>query len=65
MGKPLNDTDAMPFGKHQGIPMKEVPVEYLHYLWHNGLKTEQKPVAQYIRRCLPALKKEQPDLIWD
>lgn len=61
----LSDTDAMPFGKHRGIPMKEVPVEYLHYLWNNGLKTEQKPVANYIRRCLKGLKEENPDLIWD
>lgn len=63
--KPLNDTDLMPFGKHKGLPLKEVPAEYFHYLWNNGLKTENKPVANYIRSVLPALKKEDPDLIWD
>ena len=63
--KQLSDTDAMPFGKHKGMQMRDVPTEYLHYLWQNGLKTEDKPVAAYIRRCLPALKKENADLIWD
>jgi len=56
--KELNDTDLMPFGKHKGIPMQDVPAEYLHFLWVNGLKTEKKPVANYIRRCKNALKQQ-------
>ena len=60
----LGDSDPMPFGKHKGKPMKSIPVEYLHYLWQQGLSKEDKPVANYIRRCLPALKKENTDLIW-
>ncbi len=63
--KDLLDTDLMPFGKHKGIPMQDVPADYLHYLWQNGLSKDKKPVAIYIRRCLNALKQETPDLIWD
>lgn len=62
--KPLSDTDPMPFGKHKGKPMQDVPVNYLHYLWESGLSKEDKPVANYIRRSLSSLKEENPDLIW-
>lgn len=63
--KELNDTDGMPFGKHKGVLMQDLPAAHLHFLWHNGLRTEKKPVANYIRRCLNALRKETPDLIWE
>lgn len=62
---PLHDTDLMPFGKHKGIPMQDVPAGYLHYLWQNGLKHEKhSDVANYIRSNLEALKKEHPDGVW-
>lgn len=63
---PLEDTDAMPFGKHRGIPMQDVPASYLHYLWENGLKNEcaTNPVADYIDRNIGALSKEHTDGIW-
>lgn len=62
----LDDTDPMPFGKHNGLPMQDVPADYLHYLWQNGLKKDlRSDVADYIRRNLSALKKEHPDGIWD
>ncbi len=61
----LSDTDPMPFGKHKGVPMQDVPASYLHYLWQNGMKEDrQSPVADYIRRSLSALRVEHPDLIW-
>lgn len=64
----LTDTDPMPFGKHRSIPMSDVPVNYLHWMWHNGPvlrnETRTNPVADYIRRNLDALKKENSDLIW-
>jgi len=62
--KPLTDIDPMPFGKHKGKPMQEVPADYLHYLWMNGLNKEDKPVANYIKQSLHALQEENPDLIW-
>ena len=61
----LEDTDLMPFGKYSTIPLQDVPASYFHYLWTHGMKDDkQDSVADYIRRSLPALKKENPDLIW-
>lgn len=61
----LSDTDKMPFGKHKGTPMQDVPSSYLHWLWTNGKKDDHKcEVADYIRRNISALKKELPDAIW-
>jgi uncharacterized protein (DUF3820 family) len=54
----------MPFGKHKGVPMQDVPASYLHYLWHNGLKHEKSNVAEYVRKNLDALRAENADLIW-
>lgn len=60
----LEDTSPMPFGKYKNRPMQDVPCEYLHYLWVNGMKKEQTPVANYIRKNVSALALENPDLIW-
>ena len=62
---PLQDTNPMPFGRHRGESMQDVPARYLHWLWCNVLKDDrQSPVADYIRRNLDALKKEYPDGVW-
>ena len=62
---PLTDTDLMPFGKHQGIPMQDVPASYFWYLWTTGSSHAKTcRVADYIQRNLDALKKEHPDGIW-
>jgi uncharacterized protein (DUF3820 family) len=62
--KELDDLDPMPFGKHRGIPMQDVPARYLHWLWTNGADKEKSQVADYIRRNLNALKIDYPDGIW-
>ena len=64
--KNLTENDLMPFGKHKGERMEEVPADYLHWLWTNGLSEETKTssVAAYIEENLSALKKEHPDGIW-
>jgi Putative quorum-sensing-regulated virulence factor len=64
--KELQDTDEMPFGKHRGVLMQDVPAAYFHWLWSNGMRNEVKTstVADYIYRNLDALKKEYPDGIW-
>ena len=63
--KPLSDTDPMPFGKHKGEPMQDVPASYLHWLWTNGLEHDkQSEVAEYIRQHRAALSLEYPDGIW-
>jgi hypothetical protein len=61
----LTDNDPMPFGKHKGEPMQDIPATYLHWLWQSGLKDDkQSDVADYIRANLDALKQEYPDGIW-
>jgi len=34
--EPLDSIDEMPFGKHKGTPMSEVPLNYLNWLWNDG-----------------------------
>lgn len=58
----LNDDSLMPFGKHKGEQMSDVPVEYLHWYWHNGSSSGN--VRAYIKENLEALKMENKDLIW-
>lgn len=54
---PLQDTDPMPFGKHEGKPMENVPASYLLWLWDDGCNHAQ--VSEYIERNLNALEWEQ------
>jgi len=60
----LEDDSPMPYGKHKGQPMEDVPVSYLHWLWEEGGVDEKSPVGDYIRWCMDALKMENTDLIW-
>ena len=65
----LQDTDPMPFGKHRGVPMQDVPAHYMHWLWcgEGGPQLEhnrQSDVGDYIRRNLSPLKLEYADGIW-
>ena len=64
----LQDDDPMPFGRHEGERMEDVPADYLHHLWteydfRNKVKTS--PVAEYIDRNFNALKMEHDDGIWE
>ncbi len=61
----LTDLSPMPFGKHKGQPMQDVPASYLHYLWSNGKKEDKQcPVAAYIKANINGLKQEYKDGIW-
>lgn len=65
--KQLQDTDPMPFGKHKGTPMQDVPASYLFWLWTEGGKEHEVktcPVANYIDRNILALESEYPDGEW-
>ena len=62
--KQLEDTDIMPFGKHKGQPMADVPVKYLHWLWHESNREAKTPVGDYIKRNIDVLKTEDKDLLW-
>jgi len=56
----------MPFGKHEGVPMQDVPARYMFWLWTQcGFESDiMSPVAQYIRENLSAFEMEYPDGIW-
>lgn len=63
----LDDTSPMPFGKHKGVPMSEVPARYLNWLWTDGKSAEvgKCPVADYIHNNIAALVVEYPDGDWE
>lgn len=60
----MTDLDLMPFGRFKGKKMQDVPVSYLHWLYHVAADRNQ-PVIKYIEENLDALKLENPDLIWE
>lgn len=58
----------MPWGKHKGMHMVDVPARYLFWLWsERGLEheTQTNSVANYIHRNLDALELDYPDGIWN
>jgi len=57
----MNHLTPMPFGKHKGAPMQDVPASYLFWLWINDV---QEPVKGYIKENLNELKQDYPDGIW-
>ena len=63
----LQDDSPMPWGKHKGMPMVDVPASYLFWLWsERGLErqTTTDAVANYISRNLATLELDYPDGIW-
>ena len=61
----LNDLSPMPFGQHRGIPMQDVPVEYLHWCWNQTATNDaMKKVHRYIAENIDALRMENDDLLW-
>lgn len=53
----LTDTDAMPFGKHKGDRMQDVPAQYLLWLRDQMISggTLKGPVWYYIEENLDTL----------
>lgn len=57
----MEDTDLMPFGKHKGTAMANVPAYYLLWLHDNGsagVRRTYPQVFDYISDCMDALKSE-------
>ncbi len=57
----MDDNSLMPFGKHKGTKLANVPGSYLVWLYENGdvLKYERfKDLRDYIRDNLDALNTE-------
>ncbi len=61
--------EQMPFGKHKGTLLDDVPASYLLWLWDkdDGLwcdeSTRNKPLRDYIIRSFKALQQECKDKI--
>jgi len=53
---PLTDNSLMPFGRHRGKAMINVPAIYLLWLYNNGC--DHAEVREYIMNNLEALNKE-------
>lgn len=62
----LDDNSEMPFGKHKGKEMVEVPASYLLWYWNENeskytrglLSLMQNSVMRYINENMDALKLE-------
>lgn len=60
----FSDEDLMPFGKHKGRKLEDVPASYLLWLWDEGWHARaSEPLGAYIADCLSALVKDCPDYI--
>ncbi len=56
----MNDTDPMPFGKHKGMAMANVPAKYLLWLFAEiaGAFRKYPQVKEYIQENMDILVKE-------
>lgn len=63
MSEQLTDESLMPFGKHAGTKLADVPAKYLLWLWDNGLHRETSRLAAYIKDAFSALESEAKDYI--
>ena len=59
--KSFTDLDIMPFGKHKGKPMQDVPASYLAWLKEQGCNDAR--VRGYIDENWSAIIQELPDYI--
>ncbi len=63
MDTKLTDESAMPFGKHKGEKMENVPARYLLWLWEDGHWSKPAPLHDYIAESFSALSQESRDFI--
>jgi uncharacterized protein (DUF3820 family) len=55
----LKDTDPMPFGKHKGQPLKDVPASYLLWLYEQMRReNDNVKLAFYVEENLNQLNQE-------
>jgi hypothetical protein len=54
---PMTDDSLMPFGKHKGKKMANVPAYYLMWLWENA-DNLRDPLKSYIEKNLDVIKDE-------
>lgn len=64
MATRLSDNSRMPFGKHAGKYMEDVPASYLLFLWDEGIHAEpERDIHIYIRTRFSALETEASNYI--
>lgn len=52
----LDDASPMPYGKHKGRPMEDIPADYLLWLVDNSRASPK--VEEYVKENLDVLQKE-------
>lgn len=67
MPEELTDDSLMPFGKHKGERMGDVPAKYLIWLWDGETNDDpigsDTPVGKYIKNNLAQLARMLPNTI--
>ena len=63
----LTDKDPMPFGKHKGTPMRDVPVDYLIWLMDQPWIKSARNVKlfNYLEANKSVIEKEYDDASYD
>ena len=56
---PLTDTSPMPFGKHQGDDMEDVPASYLLYLYESPKGIQHRDLLKYVEDNYQGLEQER------
>jgi hypothetical protein len=62
--------DEITFGVHRGTKMRDVPAEYLLWLWNHGMwkntrSNERDPMRMYIIKHFNTLETDCPDVAID
>ena len=52
----MTDDDLMPFGKHQGIPLKDVPDDYLLWLYNQDIHPKYSDLEDYLEENIDSIK---------
>lgn len=61
MATALTDTDPMPFGKHRGALMQDVPASYLDWLRGQDWFDWRSPLGLYVKENESVIDKELKD----
>lgn len=60
--KAFDDDTPMPFGKHKGKRLEDVPASYLLWLWDDGWwQRAGEPLGAYLADAFDALLIDAPD----
>jgi len=54
----MTDTTLMPFGKHKGKKMIDVPAFYLKFIYDNNMLCKNNELREYIEDNMDVINKE-------